>query len=120
MDKQVMKVLIKVKNREERRYQWIHFCYLPSALYTRYFTDLGGTFDSLKQRIIQWAQEDFDVVVKLNTKEQVAAFKQFILNSYKYEYKNLFPKDGISFSKAGWFTLWLTKHIEIELEETNV
>ena len=45
--------------------------------------------------------------------------KAFITNTYKKEYKQLFPKDGIFFSKSGWFSLWLIKHMEMELEDAD-
>lgn len=119
MRKEVSKVLIKIRDQASREYKWIHLGYIPKLLHEQYFREGYRTAEYLKYKIIQWAKEDFGVNVKLHTIEQVLEFKQFILNAYKQEYQDLFPKDGISFSKAGWFVLWLTKHMEMELEETH-
>lgn len=127
--KKLMKVLIRIKDESKKRsstrvhgrggdgYKWAHLCYIPTSLYLRYFVGQRKPFDRLKHMIIHWVKQDFGVKVRLNTKQSVNELKQFITNMYKHEYKELFPKDGISFSKSGWFVLWLSKHMEMEIEE---
>ncbi|NCC20026.1 hypothetical protein EOM33_03110 [Candidatus Saccharibacteria bacterium] len=117
--KRMMKVLVRVKHKPNEPPRWTHLCYLPDTLYQRYFFGERQGFERLRQQIIKWLKQDYGISVKLDTKKAIVGMKAFITNTYKKEYKQLFPKDGIIFSKSGWFSLWLIKHMEMELEDAD-
>ena len=108
-------VLLCTDQHNERR--WIHFCYVPSDVYDSYFMKLdAGKMETIRKRLRLWAKQDFGVDVKLNTLDDLRSFRKFILNMYKSEYSELFPKGGFTFSTQGWVTLWVTRHMEMEIE----
>lgn len=112
------KILVKVKMSGSLTGQaWVHLCHVPFSVYARYFKDRRRSFGELQSRMISWAKEDFNIKVRLDTKANVEKFKRFIDEMYRRNYTDILPKDGFNFSKGGWCALWITKHMEMELEE---
>jgi tRNA nucleotidyltransferase (CCA-adding enzyme) len=86
-------------------------------VYDDFFKDKHiGRMERFKKRIRKWVKQDYGVDIQLHTLEDLKKFRAFIISVYKNEYHELFPKTGYCFSEHGWVTLWVTKHMEMEIE----
>jgi hypothetical protein len=105
MVKQRIKIKVKVGNR----YEWEHFCYVPSSIKKMHDEYINSSeCKDTKTLVEKWATEDFGKT-KLETIEDLEKLKENIKQKFKKEYPELYLPTKTD--RQGWLRVWYTTHM---------
>ena len=107
------KVLVKVLREGEIK--WTHFSAIPAELYERFFTDAGIEAADLNDYLSKWYFNDFNKILKMYKYSDIIKLKADINRKFETKYSELYGYAGMP-EIRGWVRMWLSQHMELELE----
>lgn len=108
---------ILLKTGRPKKLVWVHFCYVSDNLYNSFLEATGCRSTELVTQLERWAKEDFNIVIRLNTVENIFKLRKIISIWYKEEYKELCGNFEGHIHVMGWVRLWVSQHMQLEVTE---
>jgi hypothetical protein len=101
------KVTVKLYDDVDRTQDWIHFCYIDTAMYNKFNKRLCSFRKTRTDWIREWLKNDFNLPFK--SRDELNLAKDAIRDSFKSEYPELFLA-SLS-DRQGWVRVWMTKKV---------
>ena len=113
----LIKFLVKVLNEDTDKLSWEHLCYAPRALYLKFLKDKDVDRFQMADFVSRWAKEDFNVDLPMSTAKDITILRELVLDKYHSAYPHLVRKTVTD--RQGWVRVWVTNHMERDLERNG-
>ena len=114
MEENLIKFLVKVLNEDIDKLSWEHLCYAPRDLYLKFLEVKGIERFQMADFVTRWAKEDFNVDLPMTTGKDIAILRELVLDKYSNAYPHLVRKSETD--RQGWMRVWVTNHMERDLQ----
>lgn len=111
------KLLIKVIDGDE--WKWVHLCHIDSRMYQKFKAIPEYEGLSIGSHISAWLLQDFGVKMPMAYRREILQLKNLLETWYRREYPELYLKycPGDKQRISSLVSLWLTQHMQYELEK---
>lgn len=109
------KVLFRVDHNGD--YEYVHFCYIPANLYTKFKQVTGVSSPKLKDYVERWIYDDYSIRVHITTYDEVVSARNLICQRFRQGYPELFILGDNTGNPTiyGVIRMWLVQHMRIEM-----
>lgn len=110
------KFVIKVfesTDKERLKPKWLHWCYIPTALFTEFNHKFPTMTKILPEWIEEWALKDFKMEIDVHWENDINKLRDAILNRAGLQYPHIFTEHEIDCQ--GWTRIWVCDNMRKEI-----
>ena len=111
------KILLKINDAETDAPKWVHLCYADENLYNTYLFLQSDEYKCMNPTLSDWAKEDFNVDLSMNSIEDIATLKQLVKEAYREKYPEIYRDSPTD--RQGWLRIWVNNKMKEAIDSAN-